>query len=386
VNVADGSIRWRLATNNEAGSPALRVLGRTVYVGTGDGQVSALNGDSGTVQWHQTFPGVTANTVLVPGDGAIYVSTGPKTVYDHVPYVTYALDAASGSVRWQAQASAVFLVQGAVYAWVHTAGLYPSGITLLDAASGVAQWTYRPNPPLDSTTHLQAPTLADGRLYVGTWDDTAQGATGPLYALDAQTGRQLWRHETQGEIIYPVVEGPSVYVSTQSANRAVTALEPRDGSVRWSVPITPRIPDDLGDPSELLVAGGVVYFSSDGVYELDATDGTVIAHYLTGEGVDAVPLLVGDTVYASASGSAQSSFAEHTYAAVFAVTRQGSARTLRWQVKLPSGSVGQIVPTAQAVYVASWGDGMYAVSVADGAIRWKFHAGKNSFTDPRLGP
>jgi hypothetical protein len=117
-----------------------------------------------------------------PGDGAIYVSTGPKTVYDHVPYVTYALDATSGSVRWQAQDSAVFLVQGAVYAWVHTAGLYPSGITLLDAASGVAQWTYRPNPPLDSTTHLQAPTLANGRLYVGTWDDTAQGATGPLYA------------------------------------------------------------------------------------------------------------------------------------------------------------------------------------------------------------
>jgi sulfur transfer complex TusBCD TusB component (DsrH family) len=130
--------------------------------------------------------------------------------------------------------------------------------------------------------------------------------------------------------------------------------------VRWSVPITPRIPDDLGDPSELLVAGGVVYFSSDGVYELDATDRTVIAHYLTGEGVDAVLLLVGDTVYASASGSAQSSFAEHTYAAVFAVARQGSARTLRGQVKLPSGSVGQIVPTAQAVYVASWGDGIYA--------------------------
>jgi outer membrane protein assembly factor BamB len=392
VNVADGSIRWKLATNGEYRQSPPAVIGSTVYQGTSDGQFYALDGNSGNVRWHREFAGATVKSVMAPGDGAVYVNTGPLTVYDSAPNVTYALDAASGTVRWQAENTAAFLVQEAVYAWEvasvpgHTVG-DPVGITSLASATGLPQWTFQPQPPLGADTHLQAPSLAGGMLLcVGTWDDTAEGAVGQVFAIDAQTGGLLWRHDTQGEITYPVANGQTVFVSTQSTNRSVSALNAKDGSVRWRFPITPRIPDDLGDPTELLVADGVVYFSSDGVYELDATDGTLIAHYLTGEGVDSVPVLSGQVVYVSASGAEQSSFAVHEYASVFAIARQGAARTPLWRIKLPSGSVGQIALNGRAAYVASSGDGIYVVNLADGSIRWKFQAGKSLFTDPAFGP
>ena len=87
---------------------------------------------------------------------------------------------------------------------------------------------------------LQAtPLVADGVLY-------STGPPSTVVALDARTGRELWRHESVGfEEVVTVgstatnrgvaLLGDRVFVGTLDAR--LLALDARDGAVRWSAPV-----------------------------------------------------------------------------------------------------------------------------------------------------
>jgi outer membrane protein assembly factor BamB len=54
----------------------------------------------------------------------------------------------------------------------------------LDAASGKLKWRFATADVVHSS-----PAISDGTLYIGSWDTY-------LYALDAATGKELWRFKT----------------------------------------------------------------------------------------------------------------------------------------------------------------------------------------------
>ena len=97
-----------------------------------------------------------------------------------------------------------------------------------------------------------APAVVDGVVY-------SSAVSGPLYALDAATGKILWQSDTPfGLAFTPVVVDDVVYYAG-SANRYVYALRGSNGELLW------RQAPKNGTASSLSVRAGVIYvFSYDG--------------------------------------------------------------------------------------------------------------------------
>ena len=80
----------------------------------------------------------------------------------------------------------------------------PKYVYALDAATGAQKWVYEPEMPDDTLqfaccdVNSRGVAYADGKIFVGRLD-------GKLVALDAQTGKELWKADvidyTQGSVI-----------------------------------------------------------------------------------------------------------------------------------------------------------------------------------------
>jgi outer membrane protein assembly factor BamB len=103
--------------------------------------------------------------------------------------------------------------------------------------------------------------VSNGVVYVGT--GSAEEATGEatIAALDAKTGEDLWRVETEGYVSTPAIVDGVLYVGTgiqQSEDvqeGALLALDTTDGTELWTFPLA-------GIASDPVVIDGHVYISA----------------------------------------------------------------------------------------------------------------------------
>lgn len=94
----------------------------------------------------------------------------------------------------------------------------------LDAETGRVLWRYPVDQPLNAQFRTM-PAVSGGIVYVGATD-------GNLYALSADTGRYLWAFRTQGAILsHPTVVNDVVYFG--SADGRVYAVNARTGDPVW---------------------------------------------------------------------------------------------------------------------------------------------------------
>jgi outer membrane protein assembly factor BamB len=217
------------------------VVGETLYIGTLDGTVAALDTATGKVDWRfdadrPVFcsPAVADGVVYVAGydlrfyaldaeTGSVhwtapledYVYTAPAVTDDTV-YVgrggVVALDTATGRRRWSRTGEAA---EGAL-AVTDDCVITTSGIVEgLSQGNGQRQWQFDPPDPI-----FGSPVVAEGTVYVA-------GSGGRIYGLDVGTGAELWRVDTDAalESNVTVVEG-GLFVGTHAPEGAVYALGP----------------------------------------------------------------------------------------------------------------------------------------------------------------
>ena len=98
-------VLWKFGTGDEVGPPA--VSGGTVYIGSRDEYVYALDADTGTEKWKFETGGWTASSPAVSGD-TIYISCSWD---DYV----YALDADTGTEKWKFETGGRTASSPAVY-------------------------------------------------------------------------------------------------------------------------------------------------------------------------------------------------------------------------------------------------------------------------------
>jgi outer membrane protein assembly factor BamB len=189
--------------------------------------------------------------------------------------------------------------------------LYAAGtngvIVALDASTGKTLWRKKSegrgwfgwgkDKHRKDTQYSGGPGVGKGTVAIGTLD-------GHVYGLDAKTGKQRWKTTVSAEVITPpVVLSDITVVRTNDGN--IYGLDTATGKQKWlydqdSVPAL-----SLRGNGPLLVARGVVFFGTD--------DGKLVAIRLdngeklwdlplaTGEGrTDISILLDGTTLYASA--------------------------------------------------------------------------------------
>jgi outer membrane protein assembly factor BamB len=209
LDAENGKELWRFRAGVIESSPLL--VGRTVYFGSWDHRVYALDTRTHRPRWTFTT-GDEVKGGLAFARGTVYAGS-----YDgHV----YALDAYTGRVRWSGGAERGLRGRGRFYA---------------------------------------TPSVAYGRVFVGATD-------GIVYAFGARSGRLLWARRT-GSYVYgaAAVARRTVYVG--SYDHRFYALDAVTGDVRWSFDAAHPI---SGAPT---VLDGLVYFSTCGscsAYESDA--------------------------------------------------------------------------------------------------------------------
>jgi outer membrane protein assembly factor BamB len=279
LDAVTGHKRWTQTTSGFiSSSPA--VAGGTVYIGSSDDKVYALDAATGAIRWTRTTGAAVDSSPAVVG-GTVYVGSGDGKVY--------ALDAATGAIRWRrttggAVNSSPAVVGGTVYV-----GSGDGKVYALDAATGAIGWMRTTGDPVNSS-----PAVVGGTVYVCSND-------GNLYALDAATGQVLWNTPaTTYGYSSPAVANDTVYIGSDDGN--VYAFYAGSSQNRWSQLTTAKVG---GSPA---VTDGTVYITADDgkTYALDAATGHVLWTYTIdpGEVINGIarPAVVGGTVYVGGAG------------------------------------------------------------------------------------
>ena len=173
---------------------------------------------------------------------------GEHIVIAQTSFSVVALDRMTGSELWSVPISSTSSAPSLVNGRIYTGSL--DGALALDATTGETVWTFVPTyeneadfpPDAPPTTLIDAPVaVVDGVVYA------SGGPFGSLWALDAETGAELWRADTQGGMpaIASVADG-TVYITSDvglgaigvdpATDRArLQAFDAATGAPSWEV-------------------------------------------------------------------------------------------------------------------------------------------------------
>lgn len=178
-----------------------------------DRDVKAYDLESGGILWEKSVSSRVA-TAPVIGCGAAFVQMGRKTE---------AFDLQTGEKRWKADHGSLdwtplLVDSGYLYA------LGPKEVRRFDPESGASQGVY------DHSGLLLSISISDGRIYAtGVGEGETQGV---VYAVDMESGEEVWRREGFRCRSPPTIVNDTVYVVTKGAT--VVAMSVDDGSVQWT--------------------------------------------------------------------------------------------------------------------------------------------------------
>jgi outer membrane protein assembly factor BamB len=269
LDAATGALRWKFATHGRVSSSPAIADGR-VYVGSFDSNLYALDAATGALVWKFTTEGERrfSGKHLHGREPAAEVMPDPFDVFLSSPVIAaggvyfgsgdgnvYALDAATGTLRWKFHTGNVVHASPAIAAGILYVGSWDSYFYALDTASGRERWHFKTgeDPNINNQVGIQSSAVvADGVVYFGCRDSH-------VYALDAASGAQRWAFST-GEswvISSPAVRDGKVYFATSDSG-LVQALDARSGTAVFTLSFK-RWPF-FSSPS---LAGGLLYIGSE---------------------------------------------------------------------------------------------------------------------------
>jgi eukaryotic-like serine/threonine-protein kinase len=177
----------------------------------------------------------------VVADGLVYFGSGDANIY--------ALEAASGTLKWKFKAGDVVHASPAFANGTLFVGSWDSYFYALDAATGNEKWRFKTgeDPKIHNQQGIQSSAaVVDGVVYFGCRDSK-------FYALDAATGKQLWAYSNKGSwvIASPAVADGKVYFTTSDTGLFL-AVDAKTGAdlfslsfQRWPLFSSPAIAGDF---------------------------------------------------------------------------------------------------------------------------------------------
>ena len=280
-----GQITWQRNTGGSVFSaPAL--ANGTLYIGSTGGNVLALDARTGAVRWQHAIGQFLNDSTPVVVGRVLFVGANRTWVL--------ALDATNGRQLWAANLQEV----------IKAAPTYADGLVLvnssnattaLDARTGLVRWAFRENGFGWPTT--AAPTVNGQTVYV------AQGTRTIVYALNLQTGRQLWAYNAADRLIStPVIVGNSVIIGTWKGK--VEALDVTRGNRIWHYNVNQALPRGMsidGIAGSLAATGDTVFvgtYNGD-IVALNVATGTLRWVRTIDAPVLGTPAIEGNVLYVS---------------------------------------------------------------------------------------
>lgn len=246
LDLATGMERWDFKTGARITSTAA-VANGAVYFESFDGNFYALDANTGALRWKFAVPGERRFTAkhlhgVMPAaeampdpfdfylsspavwNGAVHFGSGDGNVY--------ALDAATGAVKWKYQTGDVVHASPAIADGMLFIGSWDSWFYALDAATGALKWRFKTGE--DAAIHNQqgiqsSAAVANGMVYFGCRDSN-------LYALDEKTGTKRWNYNNKGSWVIgsPAVRDGVVYAATSDTGQFY-ALDGKTGAQLFAI-------------------------------------------------------------------------------------------------------------------------------------------------------
>lgn len=210
------------------------------------------------------------------------------------------------------------------------------------------------------------PVVSDGRLFLSTFD-------GRFYALDARTGKAIWRYGSgrcgwsspalTETLVIATFIGRACNEDVPGEQGEVVAFDRVRGAVRWSRTVGPT-------ESSPLVVDGITYIGdwNGVVWALDATTGATRWTFRTDGPVKSSAALADGTVYIG-------SYDGHVYA-----LKARSGRLVWRSAAQPRlGGLGHFYATPSVaydrVYIGATDGKVYSFGAQTGRLRWSHHTG-----------
>jgi outer membrane protein assembly factor BamB len=285
---------WSFQTQGAIwGTPS--VSGGTVYFGSDDGNLYAVNAQTGRLIWKFATLGIVRSQPAVAGglvyfasdDGYVYAVDAQKGLQAWRPEIGDALARqareklgtdAENHAGWDYKQSSPVVAEGQIYV-----GSLDGSVYALAADIGHVTWTYKTGGKVRAT-----PVVTDGTLYVGSWDKS-------FYALDALTGEMRWKTPVGGELQSTALVAKGL-VYTASRKASVVALEAQTGALKWEFSYGPN----MWVESSPVLANGMIYIGSSGskiVVGLDSQTGKQFTLFHATAWHWSTPAVVGNMLY-----------------------------------------------------------------------------------------
>lgn len=215
----------------------------------------AVDRKKGIESWCRPFEHASAITAPFVADGTLFVATEESVIEEgeaHTFLSLIALDSMNGEERWHASiempeelyggidpieshtlGSAVVLYQS--FSRLIYVATYDGKVVAFDTASGEERWCFSYEVRRVDRNSTPRALLHDEQLSFSSPDNAS------FYALDAQTGKELWRLEDRrvssetpftirGGLVYMVT---ATYPDRSNSNATIKALDVRTGQERW---------------------------------------------------------------------------------------------------------------------------------------------------------
>lgn len=270
-------------------SPA--VWNGAVYFGSGDGNVYALDANSGTLKWKFQTGDVVHASPAIAG-GTLFIGSWDSYFY--------ALDAATGKEKWRSKTgedhkiynqvgiqSSAAISDGIVYF-----GCRDSNFYALDAATGQQRWVFNNK----GSWVITSPAIEDGKVFFATSDsalfyalDAKTGAPAfslkfkwPMFSSPAIAGTMLYLGSHEGKLIAIdlAAQKPVWEFQTDGSRQNSSTFTKPDGSPKYEIAFTEDFYDNLVEGVSKMQNVGAVLSSPvivDGVIYVGSTDGNLYA-------------------------------------------------------------------------------------------------------------
>ncbi|CAN2047262.1 outer membrane protein assembly factor BamB [Candidatus Magnetomoraceae bacterium gMMP-13] len=258
-----GLLKWRFQTDNSITSSPVIGPDNTLYTGSTDFYLYAINPD-GSLKWKYKTGYSIYSSPAIGTDGTVYAGSYDNYLYAFNP---------DGTLKWRyatndnIAAAPVIGDDGTIYVGSKDDYLYALN------PDGTLKWKYN----VDDKISVSGPAISDdGIIYVGDMNAS-------LYALNPD-GTLKWKYETSGDYMFSppaIAQDGTVYVGSKSDS--LYALNP-DGTLKWKYAVSCA--------SVSISADGTLYAGAfdNYLYALNP-DGTLKWRYSTGDSIYSSPAI-----------------------------------------------------------------------------------------------
>ena len=188
----------------------------TVYIGSESGTLYALYANTGEPAWkYQADASINIGAEI----------SGEVLVFADVTGTVYAVDSSDGKLVWKSDIAfddilpSLSVDDERVYITVQRRFAAVANVYAINLGDGSLEWEFDPGNYIYS-----AAAVREGRVYVSV---QAQGT----YALDAESGDELWLNDRVGSSRFTYADGQNVFLGTPGGIAA--ALNVLSGSLAW---------------------------------------------------------------------------------------------------------------------------------------------------------